>query len=184
MSRELEAEDLPVAGAFIIRPKEFYDERGAFNKLYTRELLESKGAGCGFMEEYLSVSKKGVLRGLHYQTGRYAQAKLVRCVRGKILDAFVDMSARSPTFGKSFTVELSAENRLGLYVPRTCAHGFLALEEGAEVLYKSDNDYHPEHEAGLRWDDPKIGIAWPKMSYIISEKDRKWPPFDDAPKFD
>jgi dTDP-4-dehydrorhamnose 3,5-epimerase len=183
IKRELEATDLPIAGAFVIRPKEFYDERGAFNKLYTRELLSSKGAGCVFMEEYLSVSKKGALRGFHYQTGEHAQAKLVRCVKGSIFDVMIDMSRSSPTFGKWCAVSLTEESRLGLFIPRTCAHGFLALEEDSSILYKADNDYHPESEAGVIWNDRKLAIPWPEMDYIISGKDRKWPGFDEAPKF-
>jgi dTDP-4-dehydrorhamnose 3,5-epimerase len=184
IKRELEASPLPVGGAFIVRPKVFEDDRGVFSKLYTREILASIGAKPLFIEEYLSSSKMGALRGLHYQTGAHAQAKLVRCIRGKILDVFVDMRRSSPTFGRWHAVELSpAEGAPALYVPGTCAHGFLALEEGSEVIYKADNDYAPEHEAGIRWDDREVGIKWPAVELILSEKDRKWPAFRDAPKF-
>lgn len=181
--RELEAESLPIQGAFIIRPKEFEDERGTFYKLYNEELLAPRGAKCNFVEEYLSVSKKGSLRGFHYQTGKFAQAKLVRCVRGEVFDVIVDMDSRSPTFGKWHSVTLSEKNMLGIYVPRTCAHAFLAMKEGSRLLYKADNGYHPEHEAGIIWNDPELNVPWPKMKYILSGKDRAWPLFRDAPKF-
>ncbi len=181
---ELEAVNLPLQGAFLIKPKEFYDERGAFHKLYTRKLLESKGVGCFFAEEYLSISKKGTLRGFHYQTGKFGQAKLVRCVHGEVFDVIVDLGEKSPTFGNWYSVRLSEENRLGLYIPRTFAHGFLAMEDGSALLYKADSDYSPQHEAGIIWNDKRLNVAWPKMErYIISEKDGKWPAFDAAPKF-
>ncbi len=184
MRRELEISPLPIAGAFIIRPRVFEDERGVLSKLFTRELLGKAGLKTLFAEEYLAVSRKGAFRGLHFQTGPYAQAKLVRCLRGRALDVFVDMRKSSPTFGRWHSVELTPEEGNAVYVPGTCAHGFLALEEGSEVLSKADNDYSPEHEAGLRWDDPEVGISWPPIKLILSEKDRKWPPFKEAPKFD
>ena len=137
-----------------------------------------------FVEEYLSVSKKGVLRGLHYQTGAHSQAKLVRCVRGEVLDAIVDLRKSSPTFGKAATALLSENNMLSLYAPRGFAHGFLALTEGASVLYKADNDYAPAHEKGIMWDDPAISISWPIKNPILSDKDKKWSALKDAQLFE
>ena len=183
IKRELEISPLLIAGAFIIRPKVFEDERGVLSKLFTMEIFAKAGLRPIFAEEYLAVSKKGAFRGLHYQTGEHAQGKLVRCTRGKALDVFVDMRQSSPTFGRWHSVELTPDDGAAVYVPGTCAHGFLALEEGTEVLSKADNGYAPEHEAGLRWDDPQLKISWPKMKLIISDKDRKWPPFAQAPKF-
>lgn len=183
IKRELEAESLPIQGAFIIRPKEFEDERGTFFKLYNEEILSPRGAGSNFVEEYLSISKKGSLRGFHYQSGEFAQAKLVRCVRGEVFDVIVDMDSRSPSFGRWHSVVLSEENMLGLYVPRTCAHAFLATKDMSQLLYKADRGYSPDHEAGFRWDDPALGVAWPKMDYLLSDKDRRWPSFADAPRF-
>lgn len=185
ITRELEIADLGLEGAFLIKPKEFRDERGAFYKLFTRQILESKGIKPLFYEEYLSISRRGVIRGLHYQTEPYVQAKLVQCTRGEIFDVIVDLRKDSKTFGKWESVSLSEENRFSLYVPRGFAHGFLALAEDTEVLYKADNDYAPENELGLLWNDKSLQIAWPNIDggYLISEKDKKWPNFATAKFF-
>jgi len=177
-------ENLPLGGAFIIKPKEFYDERGTFIKIYDRAILKTKGVEPVFPEDYLSISKKGVVRGMHYQLEPYAQAKLVRVVTGSSFDVIVDMRRSSPTFGKWISVTLSDENRLALFVPRGFAHGFLSLKDDTQVSYKADNDYEPAHERGVLWNDKALGIEWPKMNYIISSKDKSWPSFEQADKFD
>jgi dTDP-4-dehydrorhamnose 3,5-epimerase len=182
--RELETEDLPLKGAFVIKPKIFEDERGVFIKIYDRAILNTRGVEPVFPEDYISISKKGVIRGLHYQLDPHSQAKLVRVVKGSVLDVLVDLRKSSPTFGKWASVTLSEENGLAAYVPRGFAHGYLALEDGTAVTYKVDNDYAQAHERGIRWDDPKLGIRWPKMeSYIVSQKDKAWPTFESVEKF-
>ncbi|MEW6036208.1 MAG: dTDP-4-dehydrorhamnose 3,5-epimerase [Candidatus Micrarchaeota archaeon] len=182
--RGMEIEDLPLKGAFIIRPKEFYDERGAFCKTYDRAMLRSRGVEPGVVEEFFSVSKKGVVRGLHYQAEPHPQAKLVGVLKGAAFDVIVDLRRRSPTFGKWVSVELSGGNRRTLYVPRGFAHGFLSLADDTLMLYRVDGDYSPEAERGIIFDDKSLAIPWPKMEYIVSRKDRSWPSFDKADKFD
>lgn len=184
IEQELSVVDLQLHGAFIIKPKKFTDDRGSFFKLYTREILSMKNVKPMFNEEYLSISKKGVIRGLHYQSGNFAQAKLIRCVKGEIFDVIVDLRKSSPTFGNWENISLSSSNQHCLYVPRGFAHGFLALTDGTEVLYKADNDYSPEHECGICWDDQELSINWPKLpNYIISKKDGSYPPYNKVEKF-
>lgn len=184
ISKQLSISPLPLQGAFLLSPMRFEDERGVFSKLYTRDCLSQMGALPQFVEEYVSVSKKGVLRGLHYQTGAHSQAKLVRCIKGEILDAIVDLRKSSPTFGKAAAALLSEENMLSLYAPRGFAHGFLCLTEGASVLYKADNDYAPAHERGITYDDPALGINWQIKNPILSQKDKSWPLLKDAQLFE
>jgi dTDP-4-dehydrorhamnose 3,5-epimerase len=173
----IEIIDTPFEGAFLIKPKEFHDERGDFYKNYTGKVLEARGVKPLFMEEYCSVSKKGVVRGLHYQEGEFAQGKLITCTRGRVLDVVVDLREGSGTYGKWLSNMLTGKNRLSLYIPRGFAHGFMALSDGAVTCYKADNDYSPGHEGGIRWDDPALGIKWPKMKkVIVSGKDSGWPP--------
>lgn len=180
-----EIKPLPLKNAFVISPMIFRDERGDFTKIYTEKLLGSAGVKPYFNEEYLSFSKKNVVRGLHYQSGKYAQAKLVKCIKGEIFDVIVDLRERSPTFGKWASVTLSESNMLSLYVPRGFAHGFMALGEYNAVLYKADNDYSPENESGLFYADIALSIAWPKSDKInISDKDSNWPSFDKCIKFE
>jgi dTDP-4-dehydrorhamnose 3,5-epimerase len=180
----IETEDLPLKGAFVIRPKEFHDERGAFYKSYDRAMLSSRGVEMAVSEEFFSVSKKGVVRGLHYQAEPYPQAKIVSVLRGAAFDVIVDLRKSSPTFGKWASVELSADNLTALYVPRGFAHGFLSLENGTLMLYRVDNDYSPRAERGIIFDDKTLAIKWPRMEYVLSQKDRSWPSFEKADKFD
>jgi dTDP-4-dehydrorhamnose 3,5-epimerase len=181
---ELGIKDLGVDGAFVISPKVFEDERGSFIKIYDRDLLGRRGVEPVFPEDYYSISKKGVIRGLHYQLDPHAQAKLVRVVKGSVIDVLVDLRKSSRTYGKWDSVVLSEENKLAVYIPRGCAHGFMALEDGSAVSYKADNDYAPGHERGIRWNDPELKIEWPEMEHIVSAKDAKWPVFAEADKFD
>ncbi len=182
--RKLEGENLPLKDAFVLKPQEFRDERGTFYKLYTEAVLKEFGMEPYFPEEYLTVSKKGVLRGLHYQSGKYAQGKLVRCLNGEIYDVILDLRKGSPTFGKWTGIVLSARNMLSLFVPRGFAHGFVSLTEDAALLYRVDNGYSPDNERGVLWNDPQLGINWNVTNPTLSEKDKKWPLFKDADYFE
>ena len=167
---------LEIPDVILIEPKIFKDERGFFMETYKKEDFDEKAGIKGeFVQENYSKSKRGVLRGLHYQKKPYAQAKIVRCVRGIIYDVAVDLRKNSPTFGKYVGVILSEDNRYQLYIPGGCAHGFLVLSDAAEVIYKVDNVYAPDHEGGLIWNDPDVNVKWPSDNPILSEKDKRWP---------
>lgn len=168
-----EFERLEIPDIILIKPKVFEDERGFFMESYKKEDFEEAGIKGEFIQDNHSKSEYGVLRGLHFQREPYAQAKIVRCVRGEIYDVAVDLQKNTPTFGKYVGVNLSEENKYQLYIPRYCAHGFLVLSDTAEVIYKVDNVYAPEYESGLIWNDPDVNIRWPIDSPILSEKDRK-----------
>jgi len=174
---------LSISSVVLVEPLVFRDERGFFMEAF--KLSEFKGFGIDFepVQENHSMSKRGVVRGLHYQLDPYAQAKLVRVVSGSIFDVAVDIRRSSPTFGKWVGVELSAENKQLLFVPRGFAHGFAALEDDTEVVYLVDNEYSREHERGIIWNDPDIGIEWPFSEPILSDKDRKWPLLSEAEVF-
>jgi dTDP-4-dehydrorhamnose 3,5-epimerase len=163
----------------IVRLSPRGDERGYFMRTYDSLIFESHGMQTNWVQENQSLSTlSGTLRGLHYQGGPSAETKLVRVLRGRILDVAVDIRCGSPTFGRHVAVELSAANQLALYVPRGFAHGFLTLEPDSLVAYKVDSYYSPADEGGLRWNDPGLAIHWPlpegKPS-CISEKDENWP---------
>ena len=166
---------LNIPDVILIKPKVFEDERGFFMETYKKSDFEKAKIRCEFVQDNHSRSKYGVLRGLHFQKEPYAQAKIVRCVRGVIYDVAVDLRRNSPTFGKYVAVILSEFNKYMLYIPRGFAHGFLVLSDEAEVIYKVDNEYAPEYECGLIWNDPDVRIDWPIDNPILSEKDRKWP---------
>lgn len=167
-------ERLEIPDVILIKPEVFYDERGFFMETYKKEDFENAGIKGEFVQDNQSKSRSGVLRGLHFQKEPYAQAKIVRCIKGKIYDVAVDLRRNSLTFGKHVSVILSEENRFQLYIPRGFAHGFLALSD-AEVIYKADSVYAPEYEAGLIWNDPAVDIPWPNENPILSPKDRKLP---------
>lgn len=169
----------PLEGAYTIELEKREDERGFFARLYCEQEFAARGLEHRFVQINNSTSvRKGTLRGLHYQLPPNAEAKLMRCVRGTIYDVIVDLRAASSTFGQSFGAELSAENRLRMYVPQGFSHAFISLTDNAEVLYLSSSFYAPEHERGLRWNDPAIGVEWPVEVTEVSEKDRNWPDFD------
>ena len=161
---------------FLLEPKVFTDSRGFFFESYSRADMEQIGIPDEFVQDNHSCSSKGVVRGLHFQS-RHPQGKLVRVVRGSIFDAAVDVRKNSPAYGRSFGVELSAKNHLILWVPAGFAHGFLSLEDGTEVLYKTTDFYHPEYDGGIHWNDPDLRIAWPGdiAPIVISEKDNRLP---------
>lgn len=169
--------DIP--GVVILRPRIFRDARGYFFESYShREFCEHVGP-VDFVQDNESYSTYGVVRGLHFQRGDHAQAKLVRCTEGLVLDVAVDLRPDSPTYGHHVAVELSAENHQQLFIPRGFAHGFAVLSQTAVLLYKCDNYYAPEAEGGLRLDDTTLAIDWriPPAERIISPKDLSHPPF-------
>lgn len=161
----------------VFEPRIFEDQRGYFFESFNQKIFEDAGIPANFVQDNQARSTYGVLRGLHYQVGEAAQAKLVRVVSGKVLDVAVDLRPDSKTYGKSFSIVLSAENKKQLYVPRGFAHGYAVLSETAEFFYKCDNFYNKEAEGGLAYNDPQLGIDWmlPKEAIILSEKDSVQP---------
>ena len=163
-----------IPSVFIIEPSVFGDDRGYFFESFNQnKFSELIGQEINFVQDNESFSSKGVLRGLHFQAGDYAQAKLVRVVKGTVLDVVVDMRKESSTFSKHFSIELSEDNKKQLFVPRGFAHGFIVLSQTAIFSYKCDNFYDKASEKGLRYDDPSLGIDWclPAKEFIVSEKD-------------
>ena len=174
----------PIKDLVIIEPKVFGDERGYFYEAYNKNTFHELGLDYDFVQDNQSFSRKGVLRGLHFQKN-YPQAKLVRCVLGSIFDVAVDIRKSSPTYGQWVGFELSAENKRQLWIPEGFAHGFVALTDFAEVCYKTNEYWHKECEGSIRWDDPTIGIVWPMESQpCLSEKDALAPYFKDAITFE
>ncbi len=174
-----------IKGVFVIEPKVFKDSRGYFFEAWKEgEFTENVGK-VDFIQDNESKSSYGVLRGLHYQKGEFSQAKLVRVIKGCVLDVAVDIRRSSPTFGKHVMVELSDENKRQLFIPRGFAHGFLVMSDEAIFTYKVDNVYAPQAEAGIRWDDPELGIEWPidKQQVSTSDKDLVQPLLKDAVLF-
>ena len=172
-------------GCYIIEPKIFTDERGYFMESFNEQTFQKAiGHQVHFVQDNQSFSSKGVLRGLHYQTGEHAQAKLVRVLDGEVLDVAVDIRPNSPTFGQYEAVILSGENQRQFFVPRGFAHGFLVLSETATFFYKCDNFYNKESEGGIAYDDKTINIDWnfPVEKLIISEKDTVQPTLENAKK--
>ncbi len=169
-----------IPDVLVIEPRVFCDERGFFFETYNKKTLAGLGIETTFVQDNQSSSRRGTLRGLHYQV-RYSQAKLVRVVSGEAFDVAVDLRKSSPTFGRWFGLKLSASNKLQVYIPAGFGHGFLALSDAVDVLYKTSDFYAPEHERCIRWDDPDLAIDWPlEGELIISEKDAKGCLFRDA----
>ena len=172
--------DTSIEGVCIIEPTVFGDERGYFMETYQKQDFEEIGIKTEFVQDNQSKSKKGVLRGLHFQKEN-TQAKLVRVISGQVFDVAVDLRPGSKTYGKWEGVILSADNKKMFFIPKGFAHGFLVLSDFAEFTYKCDDVYNHEAEGGLRWDDKEIGIIWPEVEgmkpdeYLTSEKDTKWP---------
>jgi len=172
--------DTSIDGVCIIEPTVFGDERGYFMETYEKSDFEEIGITGEFVQDNQSRSKKGVLRGLHFQS-KHSQAKVVRCIRGEVFDVAVDLRPGSETYGKWEGVILSEENKKMFYIPRGFAHGFLVLSDVAEFCYKVDNIYDHENEGGLKWNDEDVNIVWPQVpgmkpeEYLTSEKDGKWP---------
>ena len=167
----------PIDGLLTIEPKIFADPRGMFYEVYSENRYEEHGIPC-FVQDNHSVSKKGVLRGLHYQVNP-GQGKLVRVTRGEVFDVAVDIRKQSPTYGKWWGLSLSETNNFQLYIPIGFAHGFCVLSESAEVLYKCSDYYSPENERGILWSDPDLAIDWPVKDPILSEKDAVYSLFSE-----
>ena len=175
-----------IKGVFIIEPKVFQDARGYFMEAWKQAEFDEHVGRTVFIQDNESKSSFGVLRGLHYQKGDASQAKLVRVIKGKVLDVAVDIRKSSPTFGQHVMVELSEENKRQFFIPRGFAHGFLVMSDEAIFTYKVDNPYAPQCDAGIRWNDPDLGIEWPidPAKVLTSEKDLKQPLLKDAEVFD
>ena len=170
----MEIQERKLAGVFEIRLAPIRDERGFFMRTFDEALFQQAGIGRAWKQENHSRSEHpGPVRGLHFQFPPYAETKLVRCIRGAVLDVFVDLRLNSPTFGQWDSLELSESNKKMILIPRGFAHGFCTLSPESEVLYKVDNVYNREHEGGLLWNDPAIGIEWPVQEAILSDKDRR-----------
>lgn len=193
---QIKVEKTPIEGLAVIEPKLHGDSRGYFMETYNQNDMKEAGIDRVFVQDNQSMSAKGVLRGLHFQK-QYPQAKLVRVIDGTVFDVAVDLRQNSPTFGQWHGVLLSAENRKQFFIPEGFAHGFLVLSEKAVFCYKCTDFYHPEDEGGIAWNDPAIGVKWPRVvgeyhesasarGYAlddgtplnISEKDQKWRPMD------
>ncbi len=170
-----------IDGAYVIEPKVFDDARGYFFESYRQQEFDEKVAKTVFVQDNESKSSKGVLRGLHYQRGEYSQAKLVRVIKGRVLDVAVDIRKDSPTYGKHVMVELSEDNKRQFFIPRHFAHGFLVLSDEAIFTYKVDNVYAPQSEASIRYDDPDLAIEWPMSAdeILTSPKDENGKAFKD-----
>jgi dTDP-4-dehydrorhamnose 3,5-epimerase len=170
----------PLPGVIVFEPRVFPDDRGFFFESYNQRLFNENNILNVFVQDNQSFSSYGVIRGLHYQREPHAQSKLVRVVQGKILDVVVDLRTGSPAFGKSFGIELSAENKKQLFIPRGFAHGFSVLSETAELAYKCDQFYNKQSESGIRYNDPYLKIDWkiPSDKALISEKDAQLPEFN------
>jgi len=163
-----------IKGVWVIEPRVFNDQRGYFMESYKQNLFEQFIGKTDFIQDNESKSTRGVLRGLHYQTGEYSQAKLVRVIKGAVLDVAVDIRRSSPFFGQHVAVELTEENKKQLFIPRGFAHGFLVLSDEAIFSYKVDNIYSPQHEASIVWNDPTIGVNWgmDETELLLSDKDK------------
>lgn len=170
--------DTSLPGVLIVEPVVFTDDRGFFLETYHQKKYAETGIDSTFVQDNRSHSRRGVLRGLHYQL-RYPQGKLVCVMRGEIFDVAVDIRRGSPTFGKWEGVYLSSENNRQIFVPEGYAHGFCVVSETADVLYKCTDFYHPNDEFGILWSDPTIGIAWPTTAPVLSAKDSQYPKLSD-----
>ena len=181
----MEYQKTDIEGVYLLKPKVFGDARGYFVETWKQADFDEHVGKVTFIQDNESKSSRGVLRGLHYQKGEWSQAKLVRVIKGRVLDVAVDIRKSSPTFGKHVMAELSDENKHQLFIPRGFAHGFLVLSDEAIFTYKVDNVYAPQAEAGIRWNDPALGIEWPidSAEVLTSEKDLKQPLLKDAEVF-
>jgi len=169
-------------GCYVVEPERLADERGLFARTFCADEFSRFGLNPRVSQSSLSYnSPAGVLRGLHYQAPPYEEAKLVRCTRGRVFDVAVDLRGDSSTYGEWVSAELTEDNRLALYIPEGCAHGFLTLEPGSELTYQISTRYRPDASRGIRWDDPSLAITWPTVPHLtISERDRLLPTLSEA----
>jgi dTDP-4-dehydrorhamnose 3,5-epimerase len=174
----MEFVETELKGCFVVRPKRIEDARGHFARAWCRDEFAQHGLNPDMLQLNTGFSHKaGTVRGLHYQQAPHAEAKFARCTRGAIFDVVVDLRAESPTRGRWFGIELSADDGAMVYVPEGCAHGYQALVDGAEMYYLTSARYAPAAASGVRFDDPAFGIAWPAPVSIVSDQDRNWPAF-------
>ncbi len=181
---KIKVETCNIEGLKVITPTVFGDNRGYFMETYNFNDFKEAGIDMEFVQDNQSASKKGVLRGLHFQID-YPQDKLVRVIRGEVYDVAVDMRTGSKTYGQWYGVRLSEENKKMFFIPKNFAHGFLVLSDYAEFVYKCTDFYHPNDEGGIMWNDPELNIDWPTdpgMELIISDKDKRWPSFNEIRK--
>lgn len=174
---KITVEDTPIEGLKVITPTVFGDNRGYFMETYNMADFKEAGIDCEFVQDNQSASKKGVIRGLHYQIN-FPQDKLVRVIKGEVFDVAVDLRKGSKTYGKWYGIRLSEENKKMFFIPKNFAHGFLVLSDYAEFTYKCSDLYHPNDEGGVLYNDPEIGVEWPfedGVELVFSEKDKKWP---------
>jgi dTDP-4-dehydrorhamnose 3,5-epimerase len=171
----MEFEKQKISEVILITPKVFEDARGFFMETYSQKIFRENGIDVNFVQDNHSFSKKGVLRGLHFQKSPLAQDKLTRVIKGEVFDVVVDLRRQSPTFGQWLGLILSEENRQMLFIPKGFAHGFLTLSDTADFEYKVSNLYSPENDSGLFWNDPDVGIDWPIKNPILNDKDKKQP---------
>jgi dTDP-4-dehydrorhamnose 3,5-epimerase len=171
-------EALSLPGAFIIEPEPIADERGFFARTFCERTFAERGLNPSLAQCSISFNRrKGTLRGMHYQRAPHQEDKLVRCTMGAIYDVVLDLRPESPTWGRWAGVELSADNRKAVYIPKGCAHGFLTLADDSEVFYQISEPFQPQSAAGLRWNDPSFAIAWPAEVRIIADRDRAYPDY-------
>lgn len=182
----MEYKETAIKGVYIIEPRVFDDARGYFFEAWKQAEFEEHVGKVTFVQDNESKSSRGVLRGLHFQKGDASQAKLVRVIKGSVVDVAVDLRRSSATFGQHVMVELSDANKRQLFIPRGFAHGFLVLSDEAIFTYQVDNPYAPHADGGIRWDDPELGIAWPTegLDVLTSDKDLRLPLLKDAEVFD
>lgn len=170
--------ETPIEGAWVLEPQRITDARGFFARLWCETELARQGLSTAIRQTNIGVStRKGTLRGLHFQRAPHAEVKLIRCPRGAIFDVIVDLRPQSPTFMRWHGVELTQENCLALYVPVGFAQGYLTLRDDTEIYYHTSESYQPTSATGVRYDDPAFGIAWPAPVEVISDQDRSWPDF-------
>lgn len=167
--------ETPLKGAYLLEPESYEDERGSFTRTFCAKEFRARGLVDRFVQCSTSWNARlGTLRGMHFQQAPSSEVKVVRCTRGRIWDVLVDLRPASDSYLKWYGVELSADNRKSVYIPEMFAHGFLSLEDGAEVYYQMSEFFSPEHARGVRFDDPKLGIAWPGRIEVIGAKDLGW----------
>ena len=173
--------ETPLSEAYLVDLDTHGDDRGFFARVFCAREFDGQGLPAQFVQVNTSLSaRKGTLRGMHYQLSPHAETKLVRCIQGALYDTILDLRRDSPTFGRSFGAELSAENRRMMVVPKGFAHGFITLADDTEALYFVDEYYAPDSERGVRWNDPRFSISWPIEPVVLSERDRSFRDFDPA----
>jgi len=177
LSNTMEIINEPISGLWLLKPKVFADHRGHFYESYRADFFRQKGVEIDFVQDNQSLSNRGILRGLHFQSPPYAQDKLVRVVSGAVLDVVVDIRKQSPTYGQSYAVELTADNFLMLFIPKGFAHGFATLSDNTIFQYKCSDYYAPSAEGGILWNSPSLKIEWGMEAPVLSQKDTIHPDF-------